>query len=230
MPYRTRRPIGTVIVEQETLYRDLLGIAVAQAGGLRLLGAFADGEELLREAMALAPDVAVLDIDLPGQNGIGLATRLRRILPDLGIVLLVEDRDVALLSAMPENRLHQWSYLVNKGSHTVTALLRAIQVTHARLLNLSEVEPPVVVLPKLTSTARFPELTTRQREILGLLAQGFTNRAIADTLQLKEKTIENQLGSIYDKFEMNGNRTVVHSRVWAALRYHDAAFEDGRSD
>jgi DNA-binding NarL/FixJ family response regulator len=230
MPNRIRKPIRIVIVHQDALYRDLLRLALEQASGTIVSGVFGNGEELLRAARALEPDVAVIDVDLDGHNGIQLAKRLQKILTGLGIVLLIDDRDAGLLASLPENVVQRWSYLVNKSSHNVTALLRAIQVTHARLLNLSDVEQLMAApAPEAPLAARFPELTGRQREILGLLAEGFTNRAIAETLHLKEKTIENQLAAIYGKFQMDRDRAVVHPRVWAALHYHQARRVDERS-
>jgi DNA-binding NarL/FixJ family response regulator len=228
MPARARAPVRIVIVQPEALFRDTLRWALGQAAGVVVAGVFADGEELLRDGADLAPQVAVLDLDAGCHNGIGLALRLKRASPDLGIVLLVDSRDVGVLSALPRDALLDWCYVVNKSTVGVTALLRAIQVTHARLLNLGDLEP-VRIVPDQRPSPALPDLTARQREILGLLVQGLTNRAIAQTLRLKEKTIENQLAAIYGKFHLEGDRTLVHPRVWAALYFSQATRQEESS-
>ena len=218
MSARVKSAIRVMVVQHDRLYRDLLRVALGHASGVEVVGVFADGSDLVQTAAALRPQVAVLDIDPTGHNGVALALRLRRAWPDLGIVLLGSDRDGDLMASVPSHGLQEWSYFVNKSHHGLNALLRAIQVTHARLLDLSDVEPARIQAPERAAPAH-PRLTRRQHEIFGLLARGMTNRAIADTLQLKEKTIENQLAAIYERLDPEGDRSRIHLRVWAALRF-----------
>lgn len=217
MPARVKSAIRVMIVQHDRLYRDLLSVALGHANGVEVVGVFADGDST-RDAASLRPQVAVLDVDPRGHNGVALALRLRRAWPDLGIVMLVSDRDSDLMASVPSHGLQDWSYFVNKSLHGLTALLRAIQVTHARLLDLGDVEAARIPVPERSAPPR-PSLTRRQVEIFGLLARGLTNRAIADTLQLKEKTIENQLAAIYERLDPEGDRSRIHLRVWAALRF-----------
>lgn len=215
---RARMPVRVAIVQHDALYRDLLRLGLAHSAGIEVTGTYADGGELLRETGATRPQVAVLDIDPEGRNGVPLALKLRRLVPDLGIVFLVGDRETDLLTSVPSHGLHQWSYLVNTPHQGATALLRAIQVTHARLLNLGDIEPLRRVDP---GPAVAPQLvfTKRQLEILDLLARGFTNKVIAQTLHLKEKTVENQLAAVYERIDPDSDRASVHPRVRAALRF-----------
>ncbi len=218
MPARRKGAIRVLIVQHDRLYRDLLNVALGQASGVEVVGDFADGSDLIRTAAALRPEVAVLDIDPIGHNGVALAQRLRRTWPDLGIVLLGSDRDRDLVASVAGGDLQTWSYFVNKSHHGLTALLRAIQVTHARLLDLGDVESGRMQAQERAAPAH-PRLTKRQHEIFGLLARGLTNRAIADSLKLKEKTIENQLAAIYERLDPDGDRSRIHLRVWAAMRF-----------
>lgn len=217
MPAREKRAIRVMIVQHDRLYRDLLSVALGHANGVEVVGVFADGDSA-RDAASLRPQVAVLDVDPRGHNGVALALRLRRAWPDLGIVMLVSDHDSDLMASVPSHGLQDWSYFVNKSHHGLTALLRAIQVTHARLLDLGDVGAARIPVPERSAPPQ-PSLTRRQVEIFGLLARGLTNRAIADTLQLKEKTIENQLAAIYERLDPEGDRSRIHLRVWAALRF-----------
>jgi DNA-binding NarL/FixJ family response regulator len=218
MNQRARTAIQIVIVQHDALLRDLLGAALRQGSGIEVIGSFADGSALVREAAELAPDVVVLDVDPAGNNGVPLALRLQRVLPEVGIVLLVDRRDAALLASVSGDGLLNWSYVVNKGTQGLTTLQRAIQVTHARLLDIGGAarERPE------TGTKRgphLPALTERQRTVLALLVQGFSNGAIARALGIKEKSVENQLATIYAKLYPNADRTEVHPRVWVALHY-----------
>jgi DNA-binding NarL/FixJ family response regulator len=209
-----RSRIRTVIVQHEALERDLLAVALRSAAATEVVGVFGDGAELLRQASDLAPHVAVLDVDPSHNNGVPLALRLRRVLPDLGFVLLVDQRDAALLSSVAREGLLNWLYVVNKTTHGLSTLLRAIQVTHARLLDLDGVAPQLA-----PARPALPGLTDRQRAVLALLVQGLSNQAIARSLGVKEKAVENQLATIYAKLNPDGDRATVHPRVLVALRY-----------
>ena len=210
-------PIKLVIVEPEGLYRDLLGTVLSNLNGLEVVGSFATGDAAARMAESLKPEVAVLDLELTGPSGIQSALKLRQKLPSLGVVLLSSSRDMGYLSALSSNLLYGWCYLIDKSAHDVTAVGRAVHVTAARLLSSGEGDrdsdsqsdaPP--------SKAR---LSLRQTEILGLVSQGLSNAAVAEALQLKEKTIENQLALIYERLDIDRERSVCHPRVSAVLWY-----------
>jgi DNA-binding NarL/FixJ family response regulator len=229
MTSRTRAPIRIVAAHADALYREALGLALRSAHGIEVVGSFADGAALAREAAYLQPGVAILDADLPGGNGAQLAIRLRRSLPDLGVVLLANGRDAGLLTALSADGMPNWMYVVNPNTHGFTTLLRAIQVTDARLIDLGAVPErngsPAAPRPQL------PGFTARQQAVLGLLIQGLTNKAIAETLEIKEKTVENQLAGIYAKVQVDADRSSFHPRVWLALRYAQAsAAEAQRAD
>lgn len=218
----TKKPIRLVIVEGEGLYRDLLRVSLGRLRGLEVVGAFENGPSALRAATGLRPDVAVLDLELADSNGIQVALKLRQLLPDLGVVLLTSQRDLGVLASIPDSRISRWSYLINKSSHNLTTLGRAVQVTAARLLNLHEADDPTPLPPTAAS-----RLSSRQWEILGLVAHGMSNAAVAEVLELKVKTIENQLAVIYEKLDVERERSVGHPRVKAVLRYLSALDEGG---
>lgn len=120
-----------------------------------------------------------------------------------------------MLSAIPNNRLLGWAYLLNRSVTSFTALVRAIQVTAAKLVDLDALLDGARPAPG-SGRALPAGLTNRQLEILELLARGLTNVAIARHLDLKEKTVENQLAAIYGKLGLDGSRATSHLRVTAA--------------
>jgi two-component system, NarL family, response regulator DevR len=220
VPSRSRSKIRIVVAHADALVRDALGAALRVANGIEVVGVFGDGAALARGAAVLRPAVAVLDLDLPGGNGAQQALRLRRVLPDLGVVLLAGPRDAGLLAALPAEGMPNWMYLVNPNGHGLTTLLRAIQVTDARLIDLGA--PSGGNGAARAPTPQLPGFTARQQAVLGLLVQGLTNRAIAETLEIKEKTVENQLAAIYAKVQVDADRAAFHPRVWLAIRYAQA--------
>lgn len=208
---------NAVIVEDEPLYRDLLALALAQDHRIKVVGTFADGESALDAIVQLEPDVALLDIELPGAiNGIQLGLHLRRQLPKLGIVLLSNHGDPQFVASLPKDVISGWSYLLKKSVSNIESLRRAIEGALAGF---------VVLDPQLVAGLRPGEnldrirLTPRQREILALMAEGLTNRAIANRLVLAEKSVENQINALYQQLGIDREDGTLQPRVKAVLLY-----------
>ena len=205
-----------IIVESESLYRDLLAVALPKQAELEVVGTYADGETALRAALTLKPQVAIIGIDLgEGLNGIQVGTRLRRVLPEIGLVLLSSPQNAGLIASIPGNPITKWSYLINKSVNSMNMLRRAIQVAAAQLVDLEQLS----YTPPKKHNERFSKLTTRQIEILELIAQGCSNSEVAKKLGLVEKSVENQVGFIYQKLELGQERSAIHPRVKAVLLY-----------
>ncbi len=206
--------IRMVIVEDDHLFRDLLRVALASLPGVSVMADYADPEAALAEVPALRPDVLLLDIDLgSGRNGIHLGQQLRRVLPEVGVILFSNHRDPAFLGAVPPEQLAGWSYLLKTSVRDVATLERAIRASAMGLVTLD---------PRLTAVSRPAEalqagLTERQFSLLQHLAQGYSNKAIAQQLCLSEKTVENKLGMLYRQLGIDTGDTAAHARVQATL-------------
>lgn len=217
MSQENRHSVRVVIVEDEGLYRDLVRIALSHHPRLEVVGAYGDPESALEEVPALAPDVAILDIELAGAlNGVQLGLRLRRDLPDLGVVLLSNHRDPEFLSALPAETIAGWSYLLKRSVGDVEALWRAIEGAAAGLVVL---DAALVTDMQPRANSSVSKLAPRQREILGLIAQGLSNAAIAEQLTLSEKSVENQINLVYQNLAIQRGAGGIHPRVIAVLRY-----------
>ncbi|MGE5618827.1 MAG: response regulator [Sphingomonadaceae bacterium] len=207
--------IRVVIVEDESLYRDLLSFALAQHPRLEVVGSFADGESAVSAVSRLRPDVAMLDIELGGaMNGIQLGLLLRQQLPDLGIVILSNHQDTQFLAAVPQASVAGWSYLLKKSVSDLQALGRAIEGAAAGFVVL---DPRLVTGARRGGQSPLSHLTPRQQEILSLIAQGFTNSAIAERLSLAEKTVENQINLLYQQLGIDREDPSLQPRVKATL-------------
>jgi DNA-binding NarL/FixJ family response regulator len=212
-------PIRVAVVEDEPLFRGLLERHLAQHPRLEVVGAYADGPSALDGVPADRPDVVTLDIELPGRvDGIQVGVALRRALPGLGIVVLSNHADPRFLGALPREAISGWSYLLKKSVSDVGTLDRAVEGAAAGTVTL---DPAIVAGMRPKAGGALSRLTTRQREIMGLVAQGLTNAAIAEQLVLAEKSVENQLTAIYGELGIDRRALdpSVHPRVSAVLAY-----------
>jgi DNA-binding NarL/FixJ family response regulator len=205
-----------VIVEDEGLYRELLATALSSDPDLDVVGTFGSGATALEAVNGLAPDVALLDIELGGEpNGVQLGLLMRQRLPHLGIVLLSNFGSPRFLAALKPEEVAGWSYLLKRSVRDVSLLKHAIK---AAAMGLVVLDPALVADRQPNAAGLVSRLTTRQREILELLALGWPNTRIADQLGLSLKTIDNQIALIYEHtgIEPRGD---VHPRVNAVLMY-----------
>jgi DNA-binding NarL/FixJ family response regulator len=225
-------PITLAIVEDEDLYRDLLRVVLSQQTRLEVVGAFPDAESALAAIPDLGPRVVLLDIELPGLlNGVQLGKRLRHALPEVGVVLLSNHGDPQFIASLPQEVIGGWSYLLKKSVSDVNALNRAIEGAAAGFVVL---DPQLVTRMSHREEGALARLPPRQRQILALMAQGYTNAAIARELVLAEKTVENQINLIYQQLDFDREDPSIQPRAMAVRIYlkesmydHNAAPDRG---
>jgi DNA-binding NarL/FixJ family response regulator len=184
---------------------------VAQAG---------DADDLLRKVRAHRPDVAVIDVRMPPDNsddGLRAALAIRAELPEVGILLLsqyVEDRYLGQLLARGANGV---GYLLKDRVVDVGRLAEAVERV---AVGGSVLDPEVVaqMLGRARDEGPLDSLTDREREVLGLMAEGRTNRAIAGELFVSERAVERHVTSIFGKLDLPTGQQ-DHRRVLAVLAY-----------
>lgn len=184
---------------------------VAQAG---------DADDLLRKTRAHKPDVAIVDVRMPPGNsddGLRAALTIRAELPDVGILLLsqyVEDRYLAQLLAGGAQGV---GYLLKDRVAEVERLTEAVERVAA---GGSVLDPEVVaqMLGRRRDAGPLDTITDREREVLELMAEGRTNRAIAAKLFLSERAVERHVTSIFAKLDLPTTEG-DHRRVLAVLAY-----------
>jgi DNA-binding NarL/FixJ family response regulator len=209
--------IRLAIVEDEHLYRDLLRTVLQLDPQLEVVGDYASAQQALDQVPALQPTIALIDIELGGSmNGVQLGLLLREKLPELGIVLLSNVRAPRLLASIPPREVGGWSYLLKRSVRDATVLRRAIDGAASGLVTL---DPSLVAGRHPRDRGALSAVTPRQLEILGLVAEGWANDAIAQRLGLSIKTVENQLTLTYGELGLDRDRDPVHPRVKAVLLY-----------
>ena len=208
--------ISILIADDEPTFRSGLRALLKSANELALVGDVATGSEAIRLAADLQPDIILMDINMPGINGIEATRRILNTSPHIGILILTmfEDDD-SVFTAM---RAGARGYLL-KGT-LKAEILRAIQtvsgggvvfgaaIAQRMMRYFAGVKP-------IESSDLFPELTDREREILGLIAEGRNNNEIAQRLVLSGKTIRNHITNIFSKLQ-------VADRAQAIVRARDA--------
>jgi len=200
--------INVLVVDDHPLFRQGVVHSLGSEPDLTIVGEAASGEEALKLARELLPDVVLLDISMPGWNGLVTAERISTACPATSIVVLTvsEDKDKLLAAFKAGARAY-----VLKG----VAAQELANVVRAAALGDVYVSPSLAaeMLVSLThghAPDALQELTEREREILRRIGKGLTNREIGAQLFLSEKTIKHYVTNILQKLQ-------VRSRVEAAL-------------
>ncbi len=210
--------IRILIADDHPVFRFGLRALLTAEPTTEVVGEATTGEEVIQLAGELLPQIILMDLNMPGTNGIDATRRILATQPHMNIlVLTMFDDDDSVFAAM---RAGARGYLLKgaEGEETIRAL-RAVSSGEAifspaiaqRLMQYFGAPRPLV------STQTFPELTEREREILILIAQGYTNPAIAEKLVISPKTVRNHVSTIFSKLQVAG-------RSEAIIRARDAGF------
>ncbi len=194
--------LRVLIADDHPVVRGGLRALIDTIDGLEVVGLAADGDAAVRETQLLRPDVVLMDVQMPGTDGVEATRRIRASVPDSAVLMLtMYDDDATVFTAMQAGAR---GYLL-KGAEQdeIVTAIRAVvagQVIFgpgvaARVLGYFSSPPAPRAEP-------FPELTEREREILDLLASGRRTAAIADALFLSPKTVSNHLTNIFAKLEV----------------------------
>ncbi|HMH47356.1 MAG TPA: response regulator transcription factor [Solirubrobacteraceae bacterium] len=211
--------VRVVIGEDDVLMREGIARLLTEAG-FDVVSQAGDAEAFLRKALAHKPDVAVVDIQMPpgrADDGLRAALELRRLLPDTGVLVLSqyyeEDYALDLIGDSAEGV----GYLLKERVGDVDAFTDAV----ARVANGgSALDPEVIgrMLGRRRHEGPLDELSPRERDVLGHLAEGKSNHGIAESLVVTTAAVEKHITSIFQKLGLDASPT-EHRRVMAALTY-----------
>jgi DNA-binding NarL/FixJ family response regulator len=208
--------IHVLIADDHPLYREGVRKMLSLAADIEIVGEAANGEEALAQALALQPDVILMDLKMPGINGIEATRRILYASPRIGVlVLTMFEADETVFAAM---RAGARGYMLKDADQE--EVIRAVKaVSRGEAIFSPAIAERLIhyfaALRPAVADLAFPELTDREREILHLIAQGHSNSEIAERLLLSMKTVQNHVSNIFSKLQ-------VADRAQAIVRARDA--------
>jgi DNA-binding NarL/FixJ family response regulator len=199
--------IRVLVADDHALFREGVNALLAATPDIEVAGEAANGEEVVAQAQQLNPEVVLMDINMPGGNGIEATRAILQHNPQAGIVMvtMLED-DASVFAAM---RAGARGYVL-KGAHheEMLATIRAVAQGQA-LFGPGIARRMAYFFQSIREKQRarspeeaFPELTDREREILELIAQGLKNPEIAERLVISPKTVRNHITNIFSKLQV----------------------------
>jgi len=207
--------IRILVADDHPVVRGGLVALLGTIDGIDVVGEAADGEAAVTEALQHRPDVVLMDVRMPGIDGVEATRRIRGAAPDVRVLILtMHDDDATVFTAMQAGA--QGYLLKEAEQEDIVRAIRGVVAGEAifgpgvasRVLGYFA-RPPGVAAP----ANPFPELTERERNVLSLLAQGRRNAEIAAELYLSSKTVSNHLTSIFAKLQVAGRgEAIVRAR------------------
>ncbi len=208
--------LRVLIADDHPLFRHGLSALVNACPDFRIIGEATTGDEAITQAAKLQPDVILMDIQMPGINGIEATRRILQTLPNIRILIVTmfED-DASVFTAMKAGA--RGYVLKDAQKDALLSAIRSVSRGEAifspaiatRLMDFFAAPRP------LAPPQAFPDLTEREHEILTLIAQGRSNTDIANQLVLSPNTVRNYVSSIFSKLQ-------VADRAQAIVRAREA--------
>ncbi len=192
-----------LLVDDENMLLDSLEI-ILSLNDMEIIGKAHDGNEALKILMNSECDIALVDLNMKGMGGIELIGHMKKKYPSIKILVLTtfyDDQNItAAISGGADGYL-----LKDSGKDAILGAVEQI-MNGVSVLDPKVMQRLTTLMTKNQTITLYDEMTSREREIASLLAEGLTNRQIADKLYISEGTVKNYISSIYDK-------TGIHDRV-----------------
>jgi DNA-binding NarL/FixJ family response regulator len=209
--------IRVLIADDHTVLRHGLRLILNEAADITVIGEAASGEEAVSLTLELRPEVVLMDVGMPGLDGIEATRRIRAIRPEVAVLILtISDRDRDLIEAVKAGA--RGYLLKSTESRDVIEGIRRVAEGEA-------IVPPALMarvldeLAKPASDSR--ELTGRELEVLGLVAQGLGNKEIATRLVISENTVKTHVRHILEKSNLSNRAEAAAYAVQIGLIQKD---------
>ena len=208
-----------IVADDSVLLREGL-VRLLEESGFEVVGQAGDGEELMRKAKAHKPDIAIIDIRMPPTHtdeGLRAAIAIRQAMPDTSVMVLSEYLEEEYALELVADDAAGVGYLLKS---RVADLDRFAEAVRRVAEGGSALDPEVVsqMVGRRRVEDPLAELTPREREVLRLMAEGRSNRAVAETLVISERAVEKHVTSIFSKLNLP-QCAEDHRRVLAVLTF-----------
>lgn len=209
--------IKVFIADDHKILRESLIILLSRDENIEVIGEAADGQEAFGKIVTLKPDVAVLDISLPGLNGLDLAAKVQQEIHQVKIVILTMHKSEDFVARALSSGVK--GYVLKENA--LEELIQSIRKVHEGGVFLSNTITEMVVNSYVKETQvgihdSTKAMSTREREVLQLLAEGWNNKDISQKLNLSIKTVETHRANIMRKMEFKN----ITELVLYAVRNH----------
>jgi DNA-binding NarL/FixJ family response regulator len=206
-------PIRILLADDHLVVREGLR-SLLEAAGFKVVGEARDGREALKLARVLEPEVTVMDIGMPGLNGVDACRELLREVPEMRIIVLtVHGEDAYVIEAL---RSGARGYVLK--TQAGSDLVRAIgEVTQGKIYLSPSVSSAVVQAFLAGSTSPADPLTPREREVLQLVAEGRSTKEVAGILGVSVKTAETHRTRLMTKLDIHHTAGLVHYAIRRGL-------------
>jgi DNA-binding NarL/FixJ family response regulator len=214
---QTTQRIRVLVADDHPVFRRGMRAILGAEPNTELIGEATDGEEAVERALELRPDVILMDLNMPKVSGIEATRRILETSPNTAILMLTMFEDDKSIFAAMRAGAHGYVLKGADGAETLRAI-HAVASGEAIFSptitrRLTEYFNTTGGYPKTTAKQAFPNLTEREHEILSLIAEGYTNTAIASRLYLSPKTVRNYVSNIFTKLEVSDrSQAIVQAR------------------
>ena len=194
--------IRVLLVDDQQIIREGLGKLLQAKSDLEVVGEAENGQRAVEQTLSLQPDVVLMDVRMPVMDGVAATRTLQLQAPDVKVLVLTTfDDDEYVTQAM---RYGAKGYLLkDTPSEELAQAIRLVDKGHTHLgPGLFEKMMATTSAPIATAPAEFDQLTPREQEVLQLIAAGYNNREIAQTLYIAERTVKNHVNSILRRLNL----------------------------
>ncbi|HKW27966.1 MAG TPA: response regulator transcription factor [Verrucomicrobiae bacterium] len=201
-------PVSVSIVEDNDKLRGTLARVINRADGFRCISDYANAEDALKDLPQIRPDVVLMDINLPGMNGVDCVRLLKQLLPQTQVMMLTVYEDTEnIFNALTAGAN---GYMLKRTSSK--ELLEAIHEVHrgGSPMTMHIARKVVSSFQKTAATAQPTEnLSEREQQVLDLLSQGLMYKEIADKLAISYETVHTYIRRIYEKLQVRTRTEAV---------------------
>ncbi len=211
--------IRILIADDHTIVRQGLSRLLEEQPDLKVVGQATDGQKTVEQALALKPDIIIMDIAMPRMNGIEAAKRIRKLLPKAKVLILSMYSHEHYIHQLMEAGVS--GYLLKDDSGT--DIIKAI---HAALKDETSLNPAIskVLVESyrspdkgISQSERYKQLTNREREVFQLIAEGHSTRQIADMLFVSVSTVKSHRAHLMEKLNIDSPVKLIHFAIQLGL-------------
>ena len=206
--------IRVLLAEDHTIVRQGIRSLLDEEAGIEVIGEAEDGREAIRMTQQLLPDVVLMDITMPGLNGLEATRQIKALFPETKVLVLTMHADEEYVYQIL--RAGASGYVVKKAA--VTELVLAIQAVYRGDSFLSpsisrKVIEEYIRKAEAMTVNRYDRLTDREREVLQLIAEGHSSQEIAELLHITEGTVRSHRASLMDKLDIHSTAELTRYAI-----------------